>query len=451
MIDCLSVARCERIPEMTSNPTLRSHDALASSGSGRIRACATWTALTVAVLAAIALLVPTQVAAGGHAATRTFDVGSVGPGGEVTVTIEATDFGPYGKVTETLPEGWTFLASDLPDSAVVGVGEFILVNFDEENPTLAKEDTVTFTYTLRAPDVPGVYTFEGVVEDSDREAEAVGGTGEVTVQLPPWPHCLRGDLTSGLSLVVYEGGAIEELDTCAASRAVTALYTLHDGAPTAYFPGAPAFLNEPFAALYPDGVPAFTVLIAAADRATGDRTGDLAAPDYWTRCLEGEIAAGFSLAVYAGGSVEELDACVSSRGVGAVYTLHRGDWVSYRPDGPEDGNRAFRRLFARGLPPVTPLLVEGDDPLPAAVETAARSLLAGKLDADATDVRLESSESVEWPDAGLGCPREDEAYAPVVTPGYRMTFVIAEASYAVHSNADGSHRKICEDDEQSAE
>ncbi|MCY3505342.1 MAG: hypothetical protein OXH41_04185 [Chloroflexi bacterium] len=46
----------------------------------------------------------------------------------------------------------------------------------------------------------------------------------------PWPHCLRGDLAEGFSLVVYEGGSVEALAACAESREVTALYALHEGA-----------------------------------------------------------------------------------------------------------------------------------------------------------------------------------------------------------------------------
>ena len=428
---------------MTANGPLPTSDALASSGSGRMQARAR-VAATVAVLVAIALAATAQVAAGGHGATRTLDVESVEPGGELTVTIEVTDFGPYGKVTETLPEGSTFLSSDLPEGAVTaadGVAGFILYN-------TANADTVTFTYSLKAPAAPGDYAFEGVVQDYLREADAVGGDSKITVMHEPWPHCLRGDLADGLSLVVYEGGTIEELDACAASRAVTVLYTVGEGEWVSYRLGGTVLRNEPFVALYPDGVPAFTALVAKSDGASDDPAGELAAPVIWSRCLQGDLAAGFfSLAVYAGGSVDDLHDCVSSRGIRVVWVLHEGDWVSYLPKAHEDRNRAFRDLYAGGLPPVTPLVVRGDDPLPAAVETAARALLAETLDADARDFGLESSESVEWSDASLGCPHEDEVYAQVVTPGYRMTFMVAEASHAVHANADGSHLKICEDGE----
>ena len=38
----------------------------------------------------------------------------------------------------------------------------------------------------------------------------------------------------------------------------------------------------------------------------------------------GEVAAGFSLALYEGGSVDDLAACASSLGVSAVYALVGG-------------------------------------------------------------------------------------------------------------------------------
>ena len=45
----------------------------------------------------------------------------------------------------------------------------------------------------------------------------------------PWPECLRGDVAEGFSLVVFEGGSVEQLVACAQQRAVTAVYVLADG------------------------------------------------------------------------------------------------------------------------------------------------------------------------------------------------------------------------------
>ena len=79
-------------------------------------------------------------------------------------------------------------------------------------------------------------------------------------------------------------------------------------------------------------------------------------------CLRGEIATGFSLAVYEGGSVGELDACASSLGVTALYALNDGEFVSYILGAPEFVNRAFRELFPEGLPAITPLVAASDGP-----------------------------------------------------------------------------------------
>ena len=86
-----------------------------------------------------------------------------------------------------------------------------------------------------------------------------------------------------------------------------------------------------------------------------------------------------------------------------------------------------------------------NETVPGDIETAARELLADELNADEGDLELQSSEGMEWSDASLGCPEEGMAYAQVITPGFKLTFDLAGTSYAVHTNADGSHMVLCED------
>ena len=82
----------------------------------------------------------------------------------------------------------------------------------------------------------------------------------------PWPHCLRGAISEGFSLVVYEGGgSVEELVACAESRHIVAFYALHDGAYVPYILGAPDFVNAGFLELFPDGLPPITPLIAGSN------------------------------------------------------------------------------------------------------------------------------------------------------------------------------------------
>ena len=182
----------------------------------------------------------------------------------------------------------------------------------------------------------------------------------------PWPHCLRGAVSEGFSLVVYEGGSVEELVSCAESRDIVALYALHEGVYVSHILGAPGFVNAGFLELFADGLPPITPLVAASngppsvDPFGDDLEGDGRQP--WPECLRGDIAAGFSLLVYEGGSVDELEACAQSRDVAALYTLSEGVWVSYILGAPEFVNEHFRALFADGVPALTPLTVKSDGP-----------------------------------------------------------------------------------------
>ena len=182
----------------------------------------------------------------------------------------------------------------------------------------------------------------------------------------PWPHCLRGAVSEGFSLVVYEGGSVGELVTCAESRDVVTLYALHDGVYVSYILGAPGFVNAGFVELFPDGLPPITPLVAGSDGPPspdpfGEGPGD-SGQQPWPECLRGDIAAGFSLVVYEGGSVDELEACVQSRDVAALYALSEGEFVSYILGAPDFVTQPFRDLFADGLPLMTPLVARSEGP-----------------------------------------------------------------------------------------
>ena len=134
----------------------------------------------------------------------------------------------------------------------------------------------------------------------------------------PWPHCLRGAVSEGFSLVVYEGGSVEELVSCAESRGIVTFYVLHEGVYVSYILGAPDFVNHEFRELFPDGLPVMVPLVAGSNGPPSmDPFGDdldSAAQQPWPECLRGDVAEGFSLVVYEGGSVEELEACARERG-----------------------------------------------------------------------------------------------------------------------------------------
>ena len=75
--------------------------------------------MVVAIAGVVGMLGLLPVAAQAEpSATRSFDPSTVEPGGQVVVTIEASGYGQAGGVTETLPEGFTYVSSSLPDSQI---------------------------------------------------------------------------------------------------------------------------------------------------------------------------------------------------------------------------------------------------------------------------------------------------------------------------------------------
>ena len=179
----------------------------------------------------------------------------------------------------------------------------------------------------------------------------------------PWPHCLRGAVSEGFSLVVYEGGSVAELVSCAESRDIGAFYALHEGVYVSYILGAPGFVNAGFLELFADGLPPITPLIVGSDGPpSADPFGDLddGGRQPWPECLRGDIAAGFSLVVSEGGSVDELEGCARSADLTALYTLSEGEFVSYILGAPAFVNQPFRDLFDEGLPLMTPLVAKSE-------------------------------------------------------------------------------------------
>ena len=180
----------------------------------------------------------------------------------------------------------------------------------------------------------------------------------------PWPHCLRGAVSEGLSLVVYEGGGVEELVGCAESRGVASLYALHEGVYLSYVLGAPGFVNRGFVATFGGGVPPVTALVVRSDGPPSpdpfgdDLEGDGQQP--WPECVRGAVSAGLSLVVYEGGSVDELEACARSMEITALYALHEGVYLSYILGAPDFVTQPFRDLFADGLPLMTPLVARSE-------------------------------------------------------------------------------------------
>ena len=105
-------------------------------------------------------------------AERSFSSATVAPGGQVTVTIDATGYGATGSVEETLPAGFTYESSTGAD-LVTPTGQtvqFILLGGDK-----------SFDYVVTASSTAGSYSFSGTLADDDLLESAVGGESTLTV------------------------------------------------------------------------------------------------------------------------------------------------------------------------------------------------------------------------------------------------------------------------------
>ena len=133
--------------------------------------------LVVSIAIGLASILHTSpVAAAEHSATRRFSQSWALSGGELVVTITAERYGGLGRVVETLPAGFTYVSSSLEEAMVEGQ----TVTF-----TLMGDDT--FTYTVTASAEEGSHSFAGVLQDSNKVEQPVGGYSAIIVRATPPP------------------------------------------------------------------------------------------------------------------------------------------------------------------------------------------------------------------------------------------------------------------------
>ena len=126
---------------------------------------------------------------------------------------------------------------------------------------IAPPDSDSFTSGHQLPIADGA-EITVTVTSPDRSRTR---TYRVRIAQSPLPPCIKGAVAVGSSLVSYEGGTVRELASCAESRHITALYATHNGNFVAYVVDAPEIVNREFRALFADGVPAGTPLLATSD------------------------------------------------------------------------------------------------------------------------------------------------------------------------------------------
>lgn len=75
--------------------------------------------------------------------------------------------------------------------------------------------------------------------------------------------------------------------------------------------------------------------------------------------------------------------------------------------------------------------VGGDLPFPVQAAVASAAAEFGVI---VEVVTVLSYEPVEWSDASLGCPKEGEMYAAVITPGYRVILAVNDQEHEYHTD-----------------
>ena len=115
--------------------------------------------------------VTVQAATASHSATRSLD-SRVEAGAEVVVTIDLEGLGGFGQVKETLPEGFAYVSSSLPDDQVESADGTLTF-------TILSEDS--FTYTVTASDAGGRHALSGEAVNDARASASIGGAGSIAV------------------------------------------------------------------------------------------------------------------------------------------------------------------------------------------------------------------------------------------------------------------------------
>ena len=132
--------------------------------------------LALVLCSAVALTLQGTAEAQSHSAVRSFSAATVAPGGRLEVSIVAEGYGAIGQVVETLPEGFTYQSSDMPEHAVSVEGRTVAFTLFQAS---------SFTYVVATPAAEGSYEFSGIVKDQARQEQPVTGASSVRVGAAP--------------------------------------------------------------------------------------------------------------------------------------------------------------------------------------------------------------------------------------------------------------------------
>jgi hypothetical protein len=81
------------------------------------------------------------------------------------------------------------------------------------------------------------------------------------------------------------------------------------------------------------------------------------------------------------------------------------------------------------------------------LEKNVMNLLATTTGKPADTLKLQNKEDAEWPNGGLGCPKEGMMYTEMIVPGYKLTYTDGSTTYEVHTDRSGNSAVWCDNGE----
>ena len=176
---------------------------------------------------------------------------------------------------------------NLPDASIAQLASLSLSGIEFEEFSANRLDyTATTDHDVSVITVEATATQEGAsvtIEPGDADGEPETGhqvslEAETTITVTvasrdrnrtaiyrihvSKPPCLEGLTEARLSEVIFVGGSVSELEACAQSLDVDALYHHRDGVWAGFFPEAPEFLSHAFRNRFAAGLPVSEPLIA---------------------------------------------------------------------------------------------------------------------------------------------------------------------------------------------
>ena len=127
------------------------------------------------LLFAVVLTMTSGIVNAEPTAARTLPDEPVPTGESFTVKIDVSGYGMFGQVVETLPEGFCYMTSSL-------IPEWVRVDVETNTVRFTLFGETSFTYTVKAPDTEGTYTFSGILKDEDKNEYEVGCDNEIEVE-----------------------------------------------------------------------------------------------------------------------------------------------------------------------------------------------------------------------------------------------------------------------------